>query len=103
MQKLKLNDEVIVLAGKDKGKKGKIIKVLGKQERVIVEGVNMVKKTARPTQANPNGGIVEKEAPLHKSNVSIVDPKTGKASRIKRSEENGKNARVTVKGNSTLK
>lgn len=82
MNKLKRNDEVIVIAGKDKGKRGKILRVLG-DDRVIVSGVNMVKRHTRPNpMANLPGGIVEKEAPLHRSNVAIFNPQTKKADRV---------------------
>jgi len=82
MKKIKRDDEVIVLAGKDKGKRGKVRKVLD-NNRVIVDGVNMVKKHTRPNpQAGVAGGIVEKEAPIQVSNVAIYNPGTGKADRV---------------------
>jgi len=82
MKKLKRNDEVVVIAGKDKGKRGKILRVL-ENDRVIVSGVNMVKRHTRPNpMANLPGGIVEKEAPLHRSNVAIFNPETQKADRV---------------------
>jgi large subunit ribosomal protein L24 len=79
--RIKKNDEVIVLAGKDKGKKGTVLKVLPKEDRVIVSEVNKVKKHQRASAAGA-AGIVEKEAALHISNVALVDPKDGKATRI---------------------
>jgi large subunit ribosomal protein L24 len=69
---VKKNDIVKVIAGKDRGKTGKILKVFPKKERVIIEGVNLVKRHTRPNQQNPQGGIVEKEAPIHVSNVMLV-------------------------------
>jgi large subunit ribosomal protein L24 len=82
MLKIKRDDEVIILAGKDKGKRGKVRKVLT-DNRVIVSGVNMVKKHTRPNpQAGVAGGIVEKEAPIQVSNVAIFNPGTGKADRV---------------------
>ncbi|WP_282201391.1 50S ribosomal protein L24 [Collibacillus ludicampi] len=75
-------DEVQVIAGKDKGKKGRILAAFPKKERVIVEGVNIVKKHQRPNPANPQGGIIEKEAPIHVSNVMLLDPKTGEPTRV---------------------
>jgi large subunit ribosomal protein L24 len=75
-------DEVQVIAGKDKGKKGRILAAFPKKERVIVEGVNIVKKHQRPNPANPEGGIIEKEAPIHVSNVMLLDPKTGEPTRV---------------------
>lgn len=82
-RKIRRDDEVIVLAGKDKGKQGKVLKVLTESDKLIVEGVNLVKKHQKP---NPHlgvaGGIVEKESSIHVSNVAIVNPKTGKADRV---------------------
>ncbi|NIA09803.1 MAG: 50S ribosomal protein L24 [Nitrospiraceae bacterium] len=80
--RIKLGDKVVVIAGKDKGKTGKVLRVMPKKERVIVEGINMVKKHMKPTQKQPEGGIVEAEAPIHISNVMLVDPKEGKPTRI---------------------
>jgi large subunit ribosomal protein L24 len=81
--KIRRDDEVIVLAGKDKGKTGKVLRVLTSEKRVYVEGVNLVKKHQKPNpQANVPGGIVEKEAPLHISNVAIFNAETGKADRV---------------------
>ncbi|MCX7875912.1 MAG: 50S ribosomal protein L24 [Melioribacteraceae bacterium] len=80
--KIKKNDNVIVISGNYKGKTGKVLKVFRDEERVIVEGVNIRKRHTKPTQKNPQGGITEKEAPIHVSNVMILDPKTGKGTRI---------------------
>lgn len=102
MQKLKLNDEVIILAGKDKGKTGKVKKINSKKQVVMVEGVNAVKKALRPTQENPTGGIVDIEAPVHISNVALVSPKTKKATRVKIETRDGKQVRVAVKCGSVL-
>ncbi len=102
MEKLKLNDEVIVIAGKDKGRKGKLLKIDRKNNKVVVEGVNKVKKALRPTQQNPNGGIVDVESPLNISNIAIVSPKTGGATRVKIEKRDGKNVRVAVKCGSVL-
>ena len=77
MSKLKLHvrtgDQVLILAGKDRGKKGKVLQVYPKANRVLVEGVNLVKKAMRPTEDNPEGGISEREAPLHASNVKVIE------------------------------
>jgi large subunit ribosomal protein L24 len=78
--KVKKGDEVIVIAGKEKGKKGKIVKVITTDSRVVVGGVNMIKKHTKPSRTGA-GGIVEMEASLHVSNVALVDPKSGKATR----------------------
>jgi large subunit ribosomal protein L24 len=80
--KIRKNDTVIVLAGKDKGRTGKVLMVMPKDERVLVEGVNMAKRHTKPDVANPKGGVIAKEAPLHVSNVALRDPKTGKATRV---------------------
>ncbi|GMM69691.1 50S ribosomal protein L24 [Alteromonas sp. MTD1] len=81
--KIRRDDEVVVLAGKDKGKQGKVLKVLIADNRVIVEGVNLIKKHTKPNpQLGVAGGIVEKEASIHVSNVAIVNPATGKADRV---------------------
>ncbi len=79
--RIKKGDEVIVITGKDKGKKGNVLKVFPKDRRVLVQGVNMVKRHTQPTSAGP-GGIIEKEARLHVSNVAYADPKSGKATRV---------------------
>ena len=79
--KVKKGDDVIVLAGRDKGKKGSVLRVLRDEERVVVQGVNVVKRHTKPSAAQP-GGIVEKEAPIHVSNVSHVDPADGKPTRV---------------------
>ncbi|MBI2235810.1 MAG: 50S ribosomal protein L24 [Magnetospirillum sp.] len=79
---VKKGDRVVVLAGKDKGKSGEILSASPKEQRVVVQGVNMVKRHTRPSQANPQGGIVEKEAAIHVSNVAHADPKDGKPTRI---------------------
>lgn len=96
MEKLRVQDEVVVLAGKDKGKTGHILKIFRKQNRVLVGGVNVVKKAVRPTQENPAGGITEKENPIHISNVAVVSPKTKKATRVRIENKDGKNVRVAV-------
>ncbi len=79
--RVKKGDEVIVLTGREKGKKGSVLKVMPKDQRLLVQGVNMVKRHTRPSQANP-GGIIEKEGSLHVSNVAHVDPKTGEPTRV---------------------
>ncbi len=79
--KIKKGDEVIVLTGRDKGKKGEVLRVIPKENRAIVQGVNIVKRHTRPSQTQA-GGIVEREAPIHVSNLAHVDPKTGEPTRI---------------------
>lgn len=92
---VKKGDRVIVLAGKDKGKRGEILSASPKEKRVVVQGVNMIKRHTRPTQANPQGGIVEKEASIHVSNVAHIDPKDDKATRVGHKVlEDGRKVRV---------
>ena len=79
---IKKGDMVIVNAGEDKGKTGKVLQVLVQKDRAIVEGVNMVSKSTKPNAKNPQGGIVKQEASIHVSNLNLVDPKSGKATRI---------------------
>lgn len=102
MQKIKENDEVIVIAGKDKGKKGKVKKVFRKTDRVLVEGVNVVKKAIRPSKQNPTGGIIDIESSIHKSNVALVDPKTGRPTRIRIGKDSEKTTRIAVKSGTVL-
>ena len=80
--RIRKDDTVIVLAGKDKGRSGRVIRVFPDADRVVVEGVNRVKRHTKPDMANPNGGVIAKEAPIHVSNVAVRDPKTGKATRV---------------------
>lgn len=82
-RKIRRDDEIVVLAGKDKGKQGKVLRVLSSEDRVYVEGVNLIKKHQKPNpQAGEPGGIIEKEASIHVSNIAVVNPATGKADRI---------------------
>ena len=90
--KIKKGDRVVVLTGKDKGRQGKVLRVFPKDERVVVEGLNIAQRHVKPTQGDPQGGIKNKEAPLHVSNVAIVDSK-GKPTRVGFREENGKKVR----------
>ena len=91
--KIKKGDRVVVLAGKDKGRQGAVLKVLPKDERVVVEGLNMVQRHTRPTQLDPQGGIKNKEASIHLSNVAIVDSK-GKPTRVGFKIEGDKKVRI---------
>lgn len=100
---IKKDDNVIVIAGSDKGKTGKVLKVLVKENRAIVEGVNMVSKSTKPSAKNPQGGIVKQEAPIHISNISLIDPKSDKATRIAVKHE-GKNViRIAKKSGEEIK
>jgi large subunit ribosomal protein L24 len=82
LTRLKKNDKVKVVSGNHKGKEGKILKIFRDKNRVIVEGVNIIKRHTRPTQKNPQGGISQREAPIHISNVMLIDPKSNEVSRI---------------------
>lgn len=98
----KTGDKVVVITGKDKGKEGTITKIHRDENKVIVEGINIAKKHVKP-QGNQPGSIVEVEAPIHASNVMIIDPKTKKGTRIGHEiDKKGKKIRVTKKSNSTL-
>ncbi len=103
MQKLKVNDTVQILAGKDKGKQGKVKTINFKTNRVVVEGVNVVKKAMKPNQANQQGGIVDMEKAIHISNVAPLDPKSGKPTRVSVKKVDGKNVRVAAKSKSEIK
>lgn len=94
---VKKGDKVVVISGKDKGKQGVILAAFPKNDRVLVEGINLVKKHSKPTQANPQGGISEQEAPIHVSNVMPLDPKTGEVTRVGYKVEDGKKVRVAKK------
>ena len=101
---IKKDDNVIVIAGSDKGKTGKVLKVLVKENRAIVEGVNMVSKSTKPSAKNPQGGIEKKEAPIHVSNLNVVDPKTGKPTRIgRKANEEGALVRYSKKSGEEIK
>ena len=101
---IKKNDTVVVLAGVDKGKTGKVLKVLVEKNRALVEGVNMVSKSTKPSAKNPQGGIVKQEAPIHISNLSLVDPKSGKATRVGiKVTEDGKKVRIAKKSGEEIK
>jgi large subunit ribosomal protein L24 len=80
--KLQKNDKIIVISGRDKGKKGEIVAVLPKRSQVIVEGINVVKRHTKPSQANPKGGIIEKTKPIDSSKVMVLDPSSGKPARV---------------------
>ncbi|MGX9292671.1 50S ribosomal protein L24 [Bacillus sp. A015] len=99
---VKKGDKVVVISGKDKGKQGVILAAFPKNDRVLVEGINLVKKHSKPTQANPQGGISEQEASIHVSNVMPLDPKTGEVTRVGYKVEDGKKVRVAKKSGQVL-
>ena len=101
---LKVGDKVVVISGKSKGTEGKIIKTLRNENKVIVEGANMITKHVKPNAGNENGGIIKVEAPIHASNVMIIDPKTKKRTRIAyKIDEKGNKQRISVKSKEILK
>ncbi len=105
--RIKQGDTVMVIAGRDKGKTGKVLRVLADKndangDRVVVEGVNRVWKHVKPSQRSPQGGRIQKDAPIHASNVMPVDPSTGKATRVKFELRDGKKHRVAVKSGTSL-
>lgn len=102
MQKLKIDDEVIVIAGKEKGKSGKITKIIWGSNKVVVEGLNKLKKTMRPTEKNPSGGFTEVLSGIDMSNVQIKSPKDGKPTRVKIDMKDGKKVRVAKRCGSPL-
>ena len=101
--KLKKGDLVTVIAGKDKGKQGKVMRLLSERARVVVEGINRVKRHTKPSQQNPQGGILEKEGAIHVSNVMLLDPKTNKGGRVKVVAKGDKKVRVFKKSGTELK
>ncbi|HEY7460279.1 MAG TPA: 50S ribosomal protein L24 [Gemmatimonadota bacterium] len=101
--KLRKGDEVMVVSGEDRGKRGKILRVLRDKNRVVVEGVSFMRRHTRPSQSNPQGGIVEREAPIHASNVMVVDPKSGRPTRVgARVHEDGTRDRVAKRSGEIL-
>jgi large subunit ribosomal protein L24 len=98
--KIHKNDMVMVIAGNSRGKTGKVLKVYPEKERVIVEGVNIIKRHTRPNQRNPQGGIVQREASIHVSNVMLLDPKSNQitrvGTRVVKDETTGKKRRMRV-------
>ena len=100
---LRKGDQVVVISGKEKGKRGRVLRLLTDQKRVLIERINMVKRHTKPTQRNPRGGIIEKEAPIHLSNVMLYDPKAGKGVRVGvRFTKDGKRERVSRATGDTL-
>src|SRR3982751_6597026 len=99
---IKSGDTVIVISGADKGKTGKVLRLLTGKDRVVVEGVNRVWKHVRPSQRNPQGGRIQKDAPIHMSNVMPLDPTTGKGVRVRFEARDGIRHRVAVGSNTDL-
>ena len=99
---VKKGDKVQVISGKDKGKQGVILEAFPKKDRVLVEGVNVIKKHSKPSQMNPQGGIMSQEAPIHVSNIMPIDPKTGNPTRVGYKEVDGKKVRIAKKSGEVL-
>jgi large subunit ribosomal protein L24 len=100
--RIKQGDQVRVITGDHKGSEGKVVRVLRDENKAIVEGVNTVSKHEKPSARNPQGGIVEKEAPIHLSNLSLIDPKSGDATRVGYEIRDGKKVRVAKKSNEVI-
>ncbi len=101
--KIKKGDKVVVISGKDRGTSGEVLKVLPSESRVVVQGVNVVKRHRKPSQLNPQGGIEKKELAIHISNVALADPKSGKPSRVGyKTLKDGKKVRVARKSGETV-
>ncbi|MDE7153431.1 MAG: 50S ribosomal protein L24 [Muribaculaceae bacterium] len=100
---IKKGDTVQVLAGDDRGKQGRVVKVDAAKQRAIVEGVNMVTKHAKPSAKHPQGGRIQMEAPIHISNLSLLDPKSGKPTRVGHTIADGKKIRVAKKSGEEIK
>lgn len=100
---IRKDDLVLILSGDDKGKKGRILEVFPKENRAIVEGANMITRHTKPNAQFPEGGRIQKEAPIHISNLMVVEPKSGLPSRIgKTNNEKGKKVRITKRSNEVL-
>ena len=100
--KIRKGDQVIVITGRDKGKTGEVIQAMPKDSKVVVRGINLVKRHTKPTQENA-GGIVSKEQPIHVSNVALIDPKSGKATRVgTKIEKDGQKVRVAKKSGEVI-
>ncbi len=98
MARVRKDDEVVVIAGKEKGRRGKVLKVLPKADKVVIQGINVVTKHVKPSRTQPQGGIVRREAPIHLSNVMLVDPETGDPTRVRMlTLEGGRKVRIAVK------
>ena len=100
--KIKKGDKVVVLSGKDKGRTGTVQTVMPKDGKVVVEGINVAARHRKPSQANPQGGIDRKPAPMHISKVALADPKDGKPTRVRFETKDGKKVRVAVKSGETI-
>ena len=102
-RKIRKDDEVIVLTGRDKGKRGAVLRIITKTDRVLVEGVNVTKRHIKPTQGDPQGGIVEREAPIHISNVALIDPESDRPTRVRyKNLQDGRKVRVAARSGEVI-
>jgi large subunit ribosomal protein L24 len=98
MQRVRKGDEVVVIAGKNKGRRGTVLSLIPEKDRLVVQGVNIVTKHVKPSRENPQGGIIKREAPIHISNVMLADPQNGDPTRVRfQTLEGGRKVRVAVK------
>ena len=103
MQRVKKDDNVVVVSGKERGSKGKVLAIFPEAQKVLVEGVNVRTKHVKPTQDSPQGGRIRKEFPIHISNVMLADPKTGGPTRVRiKTLEDGRKVRIAVKSGEQL-
>ena len=100
---IRTGDTVVIIAGRDKGKQGRVLRLLSDKDRVVVEGINRVWKHVRPSQRNPQGGRIQKDAPIHISNLMVIDPKSGEPTRVGRRKEGKKIVRYAKKSGELLK
>jgi large subunit ribosomal protein L24 len=100
--RIKKGDSVVVLSGKDKGRTGNVLQVMPKDEKLLVSGINVAARHRKPSQANPQGGIDRREAPMHISKVALADPKDGKPTRVRFEVKDGKKTRFAVKSGETI-
>jgi large subunit ribosomal protein L24 len=101
MQKIRKGDKVVVLTGKDKGRNGEVLRVLPKDDKAVVRGVNMIRRHQKQTQSQ-EGGIISKEAPIHLSNIAVVDPQDGKATRVGFEVRDGKKVRIAKRSGAVI-
>jgi len=101
MQKIRKGDKVVVLTGKDKGRNGEVLRVMPKDDKAVVRGVNMIRRHQKQSQSQ-EGGIISKEAPIHLSNIAIVDPKDGKATRVGFEVREGKKVRIAKRSGAVI-
>jgi len=101
MNKIKKGDKVVVLAGKDKGRTGEVLRMMPKDDKAVVRGINIVRRHQRQTQSQ-EGGIISKEAPIHISNIAVADPKDGKPTRVRIDVKDGKKVRVAKRSGATI-